>query len=396
MKYCEKCGKQLKDDDVFCEKCGTAVQQNLSDNVLNFESVEKSNSQDDLMMKKARKKYKKIIIPCIAVLLVAAIISVVFVLKIPQKYIGDIGAEPSVVTEEAINDNGLIFNFDTMELQQRCVSAREKLGFDKAEYKWLKAFLDVVDDEYQSFGADCTYYSYTNSHGDVEWWINIYEENSSQKVNDFEICMQIDDNNRSEINKVMLNNIKITLSALNPELGIFKIEELTKELENSNKFTVDGYKTLFYNNVCYEIYDNPYKDLYVLVVYPISESKYNEQTEGNTAPIEMNNDEYYNKIITLLNDTSFVDDYLPAGACQDMTYGELIALMFESPDVSVERTGNNSCDVTVIGKYRSEPYGPYVFNGNVTITISDVEAGECSISSGYGFTEIAQSFALSY
>lgn len=119
MKYCETCGNELENNDRFCEKCGTAVQQNLSENMSISESEKEAISQGDLMMEKPKKKRKKIIIPCFAVLLVAAIISVMFVLNIPQKYFGDIGAEPSVVTEEATNDNGLRFNFDIWSLQSR-------------------------------------------------------------------------------------------------------------------------------------------------------------------------------------------------------------------------------------------------------------------------------------
>lgn len=399
MKYCETCGNELENNDRFCEKCGTAVQQNLSENMSISESEKEAISQGDLMMEKPKKKRKKIIIPCFAVLLVAAIISVMFVLNIPQKYFGDIGAEPSVVTEEATNDNGLRFNFDIWSLQSRSVVALDKLGLKNNQYRWLVAASDTIDENDENLGVYTTYYRYKSDYNCINWWINIWEENDSKKINQFEMCTNIEGNNTSEIEEIMSNNIKISLSMLNPELGIFKIEELAEELENSNNYTAEGYKTLFYNNVCYKIYDNPYKDLYAIVVNPISESKYNELTAGNTAPIEMSDNEFNDKIITLLNDTSFVDDYLPAGSCQDMSYGELIALMFESPDISIERTGNNSCEVTVIGKYRSSPYGPYVFNGNVTITISDVKSGKCSIegySGGYDFNEIARGFALSY
>lgn len=398
MKKCIKCRQQIPDDCEVCTYCGQWQEQIPIEN--ESDKIDNGKIDIDEIENVGKKKRKKILIPVISVVLVVAIFAVIFICKVPQKYFGDFFAEPSVVAEEADNDNGLRFNFDIMGLQQRYTDVSEKLALDKTEYRWLEALLETVDDNYQLFGVDSTYYSYKNSHGDVEWWINIFEEHSSQKVCEFEICMRISENERDDIDEVMQNHIKLTLSALNPELGIIKINELAEELENSKKFTADGYKTLLYNNVYYRICDNPYGDFYALVVQPLTEPKYDELTEGNTEPIEMSDQEYYNKIINVLKNTSFCEDYLPdqlsAGACQDMSYGELIALMFESPDISVDRTGNNSCTVTVTGKYRSTPGDSYNFNGTVYIEFSDVEAGICTLSGSYGFKDLAKYFALSY
>ncbi len=397
MKKCVKCKQQIPNDCDVCTYCGQWQEQITIEN--ESDKIDNCKINIDELKKVNKKKRKKILIPVISVVIVIAILAVIFISGIPEKYFGDFFAEPSVVTEESDNKIGLRFNFDKMGLQQLYVSAREKLDFDNS-YLWLEAWLETVGDDYQSYGVDSTYYSYENSSGDIKWWINIFEEHSSQKVSNFEICMRLSENERNELDKKMLNFVKLSLSALNPELGIIKINELAENLENSNKFDSDGNKTLFYNNVYYRIFDDPYNDFYGLAVSPLTESKYNEFTEGNTKPIEMSDEEYYNKIIDVLKNTSFCEDYLPdqlsAGACQDMSYGELIALMFESPDISVDRTDNNSCTVTVTGKYRSSPGDPYVLDGTIYIEFSDVEAGICTLSGSYGFEDLAKYFALSY
>lgn len=400
MKKCIKCSQQLPDDCEVCTYCGER-QERITIEIENESGkIDNGKINIDETKKVDKKKRKKILVSVISVVLVVAVLAVTFICKVPQKYFGDFFAEPSVVTEEADNDNGLRFDFDIRGLQQRYIDAQEKLGLRTTQYRWAWALLETVDDNYEVFGVDSTYYSDENSYGDVKWWINIFEEHSSQKVCEFEICMKISENERGDIEEVMTNNTKIALSALNPELGIIKISELAEELENSKKFTDEGYKTLLYNNVCYMICDNPYGDLYSMIVHPITESKYNELTKGNKEPIVMSDEEYYYKIINVLKSTSFCEDYLPAqlsvGACQDMSYGELIALMFESPDISVDRTGNNSCTVTVTGKYRSTPGDSYYFNGTAYIVFSDVESGICTLSGSYGFKELAKSFALSY
>lgn len=406
MKYCKKCGNELKDGDVFCEKCGIELKQrNAPKNTFKLNYVEESTVDNKkVTYKKPKKKHRKVLISCIILLLVIAAVSTVFILRIPQNYIGNPWAEPAVVVEKSDNENGLRFNFDIWELQNRHIVSREKLGLnDDNQYWWLATLADPVDDNHKVFGVDTTYHQYKSASSKINWWFNIFEENNSEKINCFEICMRIKGNKRSEIEEIMQNNINIAISMMNPELGIFKIREISEKLINSDIYDSDGNKTLIYNNIYYEICDEPYRDFYALIVNPISESGYEKLTEGNTAPDVslkyMSDEEYHDKIMTVLKNTSFVKDYMPehlsSGACQDMSYGSLISLMFKSPDITVDRTAYNSCTVKISGNYRSIPLSDYYFYGTVYIDIDDVSAGKCSITSS-DFISLAKSFALSY
>lgn len=426
MKSCTKCGFMNNDSDNFCKHCGqdlTEFENSLKQQKENFNQQEayinqtpessvyaqqqNTNANIDAIKQKPKKKSKKIIIPCVSIILVIAIIVITFVLKIPQKYFGDPFVESTVVTEEADNDNGLRFNFDEMGFQKLNTNAVNKLNLKTDQHGFLAVLLDTVEKDCESFGVSATQYELNRedtNNDRIGYWINLYKENRSDKINFFEICMRIKDNNRDDLDKVMTDYVRQAICMLNPELGIFKINELAENLECSGKYDSDGYKTLFYNNVCYKIYDNPYRNLYALCVYPLTKTEYGELTEGNTAPnLELRNmsdQEYYNKIIGVLKSTSYCEDYLPAqlsaGACNDMSYGELIAMMFKSPDISVDRTGDNSCTVTVSGRYRSYASATYDFNGTIYIQFSDVEAGDCTLSGSYEFEALAKYFALSY
>lgn len=198
MKKCVKCKQQIPNDCDVCTYCGQWQEQITIE--IESDKIDNCKINIDELKKVNKKKRKKILIPVISVVIVIAILAVIFISGIPEKYFGDFFAEPSVVTEESDNKIGLRFNFDKMGLQQLYVSAREKLDFDNS-YLWLEAWLETVGDDYQSYGVDSTYYSYENSSGDIKWWINIFEEHSSQKVSNFEICMRLSENERNELDK---------------------------------------------------------------------------------------------------------------------------------------------------------------------------------------------------
>ena len=174
-------------------------------------------------------------------------------------------------------------------------------------------------------------------------------------------------------------------------------------LFNSSEYTSIGNQGMYYNGVCYLINKNSNKNIYALDIKPMTETDYHKLVDNNPAPVvlsELNDTEYENYIIELLKKTSYINDldptFLQYDLCMDMSYGELIALMFESPQLTIEKTGSNSCLVTVSGTYRDTPGGPYVYSGNAYIEIINVETANCSIYGDNNFSMLAKGFALTF
>ncbi len=402
MRKCSECGKEISEYCVRCPNCW-AVQH-----FHEYSSAEQAQilQQDMQNTKKHKKSQVKSIIAVIVTVLVAAFMLLFYVYELPQRYFGGVFSQSDEKIEFTIYSNKKIFDFDKIKLEKLHIDALDLLLLDKPQHEFSVSSVDIVDEEWFVGDIETIYYQYNKEFpyisatgeaidGRVDWWLNIFEKNSTGQVAKFEWCMRIEENERSAIEAVMVDNIRLSLSTLNPELGIIKIDSLADELMNSEKYTEEGYKTLYYNEVCYKIAENPYKDLYALVVTPMFEEEYLELTEGFAPPQELSDEEYYDMIITLLNEKSFVEDYLYPGLYQDVSYGELIAMMFDYPEVSVERTGFNSCKVKVSGKYRATLDGPAVYYTTLTINFSDVEEGKCTINDSQ-FISCAKGIALDF
>ena len=81
------------------------------------------------------------------------------------------------------------------------------------------------------------------------------------------------------------------------------------------------------------------------------------------------NDEYEDAVVDILNSTSFMDSidpsYVQNGLCSDITFGQLLASMFENPQLDITPTKTRDTgtllgyQVTVSGNYRNTPDGYY-------------------------------------
>ncbi len=90
---------------------------------------------------------------------------------------------------------------------------------------------------------------------------------------------------------------------------------------------------------------------------------------------------------------SGMEDAVRMGVYDDISLGDVIDYIFESPDFSVDRDGENYF-VTISGRYRYSVGSDYVYSGSITYRIS--ESGYVSVSSDpNSITEIIQSVAIS-
>lgn len=106
----------------------------------------------------------------------------------------------------------------------------------------------------------------------------------------------------------------------------------------------------------------------------VEETTVEETTEGN------NEYEDEDDVVDILNSTSFMDSidpsYVQNGLCSDITFGQLVASMFENPQLDITPTKTRDTgtllgyQVTVSGNYRNTPGGYYNNSGNAYITIN--------------------------
>lgn len=121
-----------------------------------------------------------------------------------------------------------------------------------------------------------------------------------------------------------------------------------------------------------------------------------ESTEPQTEP------DYTQEALDILNSTSYMDSIDPAyvdyGLCSDITFGQLVASMFENPQIEVTpRVAVDDIilgyDVTVSGVYRDTPGGYYINEGKAYISIGTSPL-RCSIDGDHYFKSAAANYAF--
>lgn len=122
-----------------------------------------------------------------------------------------------------------------------------------------------------------------------------------------------------------------------------------------------------------------------------------EETTIETTP------DYETEALDILNSTSFMDSVDPAyvqyGLSSDITFGALLAIMFEDPEIKVSPTLTTDGEllgysVTVSGNYCDTPGGYYINQGNAYITIS-LSRGTCTLNGDHYFKSAATNYAYS-
>lgn len=139
------------------------------------------------------------------------------------------------------------------------------------------------------------------------------------------------------------------------------------------------------------------------------ESSATETTSVQTTTVEeteetTENNDYESEVIDILNSTSFMDSidpsYVQYGLCSDITFGQLIASMFENYQLDIlptETTNTNTIigyQITVSGNYKDTPNGYYINEGEAYITIN-LQNGTCSLDGDHYYKMAAENYAFS-
>lgn len=123
-----------------------------------------------------------------------------------------------------------------------------------------------------------------------------------------------------------------------------------------------------------------------------------DRTKDEVSETVDNSQEYETEVLNVLNTTSYIDDidpsYVEYGLCSDITYGQLLASMFESPQIEISKSSENIFSVTVSGSYRDTPGGYCVNDGNAYLTV-DTEYKTCDLTGDHYYLSAATYFALS-
>ena len=112
----------------------------------------------------------------------------------------------------------------------------------------------------------------------------------------------------------------------------------------------------------------------------VKSSTTQSDTESSAVEETTEEENYESDVIDILDSTSFMDSidpsYVQYGLCSDITFGELLASMFEDPQLDITPTKSQDTgallgyQVTVSGNYRNTPGGYYNNSGNAYITIN--------------------------
>ena len=115
------------------------------------------------------------------------------------------------------------------------------------------------------------------------------------------------------------------------------------------------------------------------------------------------NDEYEDAVVDILNSTSFMDSidpsYVQNGLCSDITFGQLVASMFENPQLDITPTKTRDTgtllgyQVTVSGNYRNTPDGYYNNSGNAYIVIN-LTNDICTLTGDHDYKSAAEYYAF--
>lgn len=281
MRKCAKCGAEISEDCLRCPECSEVQQL--------FEYSDKEQAEltrQDLINEQKRKKTRKITIISIVCALIAIIMVLLFaVFKLPQRYFGKFFSAPSSSTMQNPEGEGLIFNFDKTEFRQRNSGAVDLLRVDKNQHR-VTTF-ELIDEDFvcSLYDIDSIHHQYSQDFpfmesfsyemiDGIDYYVSVYEQKESGKLAGFQWGLDIDEKDKDYRDEVMKNNIRVVISMLNPELGIIRINKLTKQLLESEEYSENRIKALHYNNVCYLLSKDLEEGLYLLSVYPMTHDDY--------------------------------------------------------------------------------------------------------------------------
>ena len=127
-----------------------------------------------------------------------------------------------------------------------------------------------------------------------------------------------------------------------------------------------------------------------------------DSTTVEETTVEENN-EYEDDVVDILNSTSFMDSidpsYVQNGLCSDITFGQLVASMFENPQLDITPTKTRDTgtllgyQVTVSGNYRNTPDGYYNNSGNAYIVIN-LTNDTCTLTGDHDYKSAAEYYAF--
>lgn len=91
--------------------------------------------------------------------------------------------------------------------------------------------------------------------------------------------------------------------------------------------------------------------------------------------------------------------YVQNGLCSDITFGQLVASMFENPQLDITPTKTRDTgtllgyQVTVSGNYRNTPDGYYNNSGNAYIVIN-LTNDTCTLTGDHDYKSAAEYYAF--
>lgn len=284
MKFCEKCGKPIEQEDRFCLYCGAPVRQVTAqaDNIVTdkpaHEPVKKSSEK--------KSKKKAIIISVVAVIL-AALIAVSGIIFLPEL----LGLNKT--TEESDNAFGYRFKFSGEEFAEKMKKIDETCDFDEG---FNSLDLTNSDDEYDDeIKEKITKYTYSNAErvgkgenpGAVPI-LSVYEESESEKVCKINILISSSyEQERIDESEKYLKALAVELEMLtHPNYSQKDAENAVTEIMNKSKIKDNSYavNNVFESNIMSRYllsYNSNLMHSYDVI--PMSEKYYKEKYEKENA-----------------------------------------------------------------------------------------------------------------
>lgn len=135
----------------------------------------------------------------------------------------------------------------------------------------------------------------------------------------------------------------------------------------------------------------------------VKSSTTQSDTESSAVEETTEEENYESDVIDILDSTSFMDSidpsYVQNGLCSDITFGQLVASMFENPQLDITPTKTRDTgtllgyQVTISGNYRNTPDGYYNNSGNAYIVIN-LTNDTCTLTGDHDYKSAAEYYAF--
>lgn len=195
---CPKCGKKLPTNAVKCNKCGNVFKEvkkdESTDEYLKKEKEKAAEKAEKLSQKKDKStknnKILKIVIPCVAVVLIAAILSTVLVINKKKKDKEEFNAKyPELLVEYTFSDvseEDAVFSFGNINISAAEYEFFYRQSFSNTQNNALLAFKGYVQEKLGD--------AYNDSN---DYYNDYYAEYSEGKNNLFDFNKPIDQQSSS-------------------------------------------------------------------------------------------------------------------------------------------------------------------------------------------------------